>query len=319
MDEDESRTEQARNRLLNSLVVGVLRALAEAGQRPPEPSFSAADVAMGLTAAALDGTRRVSEVVSLAVRPLAAVLAPPASLRAKPSRWLRDLAERGRAEREATALRLDAMGRRVAPRVVDSALGYVDLTDLVREHVDLDALVAEVDLDAAVARVDMDAILDRVDVDAIAAKLDLEAVLQRVDVDAIAAKLDLEAVLQRVDVDAIAAKLDLDAVVSRIDLIALAEVVAEGIDLPGIIQSSTGSMASEAVREVRWQGIGADERVAAMVDKMLRRQQRQPGAPAQEPATAGSEPTQPEEPEQQEPGQPQGGHPAPPGGPGIAP
>ena len=290
MDEDEARREQARTRVLNSLVVGVLRALAEANQRPPAPApVSAADVALGLGAMAMDRSRRVSEVVGLAVRPLAAVLAPPASVRAVPSRWLRGLAERGRAEREATALRLDSLARRTAPRVGDSALGYVDLTDLVKDHVDLDAVVAAVDLDAAVARVDLDAIMERVDVDAIASKIDLDAIMERVDVDAIAAKIDLDAIMERVDIDAIAAKLDLDAVVARMDLIALAESVAEGIDLPGIIQSSTGSMASEAVREVRWQGIGADERVAAMVDRMLGRQQRRPGAPSGEPEPPSTE------------------------------
>ena len=291
MDEDESRRQQARSRVLNSLVVGVLRALAEASQRPVEAEqVRPTDVALGLGAVARDGTRRVTEVVGLAVRPLAGILAPPAAVRERPARLLRDLAERGRAEREAAALRMDAMARRFAPRLLDTALDYVDLTDVVRDHVDVDAIIATVDLDAAVARVDIASILDRVDVDAIAAKLDLEAVLDRVDVDAIAAKLDLEAVVDRVDVDAVAAKLDLDAVVGRLDLIALAEAVAEGIDLPGIIASSSGSMASEAMREVRWQGIGADERVAAVVDRMLRRPQREPGTPRPQAGPPGGPP-----------------------------
>ena len=70
--------------------------------------------------------------------------------------------------------------------------------------------------------------------------------------------------------------------VARLDLVALAEFVVEGIDLPGIIQSSTGSMASVARREVRWQGIGADERVEHIVDRMLRRTERHPGTPSGE-------------------------------------
>ena len=324
MDEDESRRQQARSRVLNSVVVGVLRALAEAGQRPVEPErVHPADVALGLGAVARDGTRRVTEVVGLAARPLAGLLAPPAAVRERPARWLRDLAERGRAEREATALRVDAMARRIAPRLLDSALGYVDLTDVVQQHVDVDAIIATVDLDAAVSRVDIASIVDRVDVDAIAAKLDMEAVLDRVDVDAIAAKLDMEAVIDRVDVDAIAAKLDLDAVVGRLDLVALAEVVAEGIDLPGIIASSSGTMASEAMREVRWQGIGADERVAAMVDRMLRRPPREPGSPTPEPppgSTAEQPPeSTPETGPQPGPGStPESGSAAPPGGVGMA-
>ena len=279
--DDESGTESARNRLLRSLVRGVLQGLAEASQEPPAApaTIRGGDVVLGVGALALDATRRVSEGVGLAVRPLAAILRPPARLRRGPSGLLHDLAGRGRAEREVAALRLEALGRRLAPQVLDAALGLVDVTGVVRDHVDLDEIVAGVDLDAVVSRVDMEAILGRVDIDAIAARLDLDAVLARLDLDAVVARVDMEAILERVDVDAIAARLDIDAVLGRLDLIALAEFVVEGIDLPGIIQSSTGSMASEAVRQVRWQGIGADERVAQAVDKMLGRRAREPGTP----------------------------------------
>ncbi|MGN6636190.1 MAG: hypothetical protein ACTHJ6_12155 [Oryzihumus sp.] len=309
-DENESGTERARARarLLNNVVVGVLRAVAEQEHRvAADPTPRVSDVAVGLGAAALDGSRRVTTAVGLAVRPIAAMLAPPAAVRERPARWLRDLAERGRAEREAAALRLDALGRRVAPRLVDQAMGYVDVTDLVKDHVDLDALVATVDLDAAVARVDMDAILERVDIDEIASKLDLGPILDRVDVNAIAARLDLGPIVDKVDVDEIASKLDLDAVVSRMDLVGLAEVVAEGLDLPAIIQSSSGSMASEALREVRWHGIGADERVANAVDKMLRRQGRVPGSPTRRPGPEEPPAEAPTEPPADPPGEPPGG------------
>ena len=94
------------------------------------------------------------------------------------------------------------------------------------------------------------------------------------------------------DIDQIAARLDIDAVVARLDLVALAEFVVEGIDLPGIIQSSTGSMASVARREVRWQGIGADERVEHIVDRMLRRGERRPGTPSEEPLPWEEQPPQ---------------------------
>ena len=228
--------------------------------------------------------------------------------------------------------------------MVDRALGLVDLTDLVHDHVDLDTLVADVDIDAVAARLDLDAVLDRVDVNeiagrldvnAVAATIDLDAILDRVDineiagrldVNAVAATIDLDAILDRVDVNeiagrldvnAVAATIDLDAVVSRLDLVALAEFVIEGIDLPGIIQSSTGSMASVAAREVRWQGIGADERVEHIVDRMLRRKERHPGTPSGEGTTWG-------EPLPQEPapasaaGEDQSGPVPPPGGYGLA-
>ena len=76
---------------------------------------------------------------------------------------------------------------------------------------------------------------------------------------------------------------DIDAIIARIDILGLAEYVVEGIDLPGIIRSSTGSMASEGIREVRRQGISADERVAHLVDRLLRRPERAPGSVNHEP------------------------------------
>ena len=178
-----------------------------------------------------------------------------------------DVLRVGRSRRRELGLRAEEAERRVAAAVVEAVLDLVDLTDVVLDHVDLDAVVRAVDLDQAVERVDIGAILDRVDVDAVVARADLDRAVARVDI---------QAILDRVDVDAIAQRLDLDAVVARLDLVALAEFVVEGIDLPGIIQSSSGAMASESIREVRWQGVSADERVAHVVDRMLRRRPRTP-------------------------------------------
>jgi hypothetical protein len=302
MDEDETDPRSARARLVNSVVLGVLQQLSEASQRPPAAARPhAGDVVLGLGAVAVEASRRVTLGMGLVLRPLAGILSPPAVVTATPTRLLRGLAERGREERADAAEGLEALAQRLAPRVLDRALNLVDLTDLVLDHVDIDALVADVDVDAVAARIDLDAILNRVDIDQIASRLDLDAVAARIDLDAIldrvdidqiasrldvdaaAARIDLDPILNRVDIDQIASRLDLDAVVARLDLVALAEVVVEGIDLPAIIQSSTGSMASVARREVRWQGIGADERVEHIVDRVLRRGERQPGIPPEEP------------------------------------
>jgi hypothetical protein len=304
MADDETDPRSARARLMNSLVLGVLQQLSEASQRPAAAARpQAGDVVLGLGAVAVEASRRVTVGVGLVLRPLAAMLAPPSVVTATPTRLLRDLAERGREERADAAEGLQALAQRIAPRVLDRALSLVEVTDLVRDHVDLDTLVADVDVDAVAARLDLDAILNRVDidqvasrldVDAVAARIDLDAILNRVDidqiasrldVDTVAARIDLDAILNRVDIDQIASRLDLDAVVARLDLVALAEFVVEGIDLPGIIQSSTGSMASVARQEVRWQGIGADERVEHIVDRMLRRRERRPGVASDQPAS----------------------------------
>ena len=363
MDDEETDAGSARARLRRSLVLGIIQGLTEASQRPPAATpLRAGDVVLGLGAVAVDASREVTERVGLVVRPLTAVLAPPAALTKGPTRLLRGLATRGREGREEAAARLEALVQRVTPVVVDRALGLVDLTDLVHDHVDLDTLVTDVDVDAVAARLDLDAILDRVDVNAIvdrldvnavaatvdlnaivdrvdvnaiadrldvnavAATVDLNAIVDRVDVNAIADRLDLNAIVDRVDVNAIAGRLDvnavaesidLDAVVSRMDVIGLADYIVEGIDLPGIIQSSTGSMASVARREVRWQGIGADERVEHIVDRMMRRNERHPGTPLGEGTTWGK-------PSPQEPasasaaGEDQSGPVPPPGGNGLA-
>ena len=336
MDDHETGAGSARARLRRSLVLGILQGLTEASQRPPAATpLRAGDVVLGLGAVAVDASREVTERVGLVVGPLKALLPLPTVVTRGPTRLLRGLAARGREGREDATMRIEALVQRVAPVMVERALGLVDVTDLVHDHVDLDTLVADVDVDAVAARLDLDAVLDRVDVNAIAARLDLDAVLDRVDVNAIAARLDadavaatidLDAILDRVDVnaiagrldaDAVAATIDLDALVSRLDLIALAEFVVEGIDLPGIIQSSTGSMASVAAREVRWQGIGADERVEHIVDRMLRRKERHPGTPSGQ-GTSWGQPPAPEPAGASSAGDDQSGPVPPPGDYGLA-
>lgn len=121
---------------------------------------------------------------------------------------------------------------RAADRVVRELGEHVDLTPLVRQVVDLDALVAGL------------------------------------DVDAVARRLDVDAVATRLDVDAVARRLDVDAVVDRVDLVALVQEVIAEIDLPGIIRDSTGSVASSTVRGVRMQSVSGDEAVARAVDRL---------------------------------------------------
>ena len=275
-----------------------------------------ADVVIGLGVVAVGRARRVADRAGFVVGPLTAMAGVPMTmarrLRAQPR--VEELLARGAVGRRGAGRRAYALGQRLAPGLVDSALGLVDLNDIVHDHVDLDALVADVDVDAVVARADLEAAIGRVDIDGIVAKVDLERIIARIDVDAVVARADLEAAIGRVDIDGIVAKVDLeriiarvdvdavvaradldgavarvdvdavvaradvDAIIAKLDLIALAEFVVEGIDLPGIIRSSTGSMASEGLREVRRQGIGADERVAHVVDRLLHRPERAPGS-----------------------------------------
>lgn len=184
------------------------------------------------------------------------------------------------------ARRLD----RLVPEVLALFLRRVRLTEVIRENVDLDELVATVDIESAIARVDLDRVVQLVDLNAAAGRLDVDAIVERVDVDAVVQRLDVDAMLDRIDLtDTVLRRVDLDVVVaevlSRVDLVKLAEQVIDGVDLPELIRESTGTLASDRVREARMQGIAADQAVGRAVDRLLLRRDRgryaRPPIPAQ--------------------------------------
>jgi hypothetical protein len=182
---------------------------------------------------------------------------------------------------------IDAIVRQVdidaIVRQVDIA-AIVDRVDIeaIAKRIDLDAIVERIDIDAIVSRIDLDAIVDRVDIDAIVDRVDLDGIVGRVDIDAIATRIDLDAIVERIDLDAIVSRLDLDAIVDRVDIVGLAEEVVNGIDLPEIIRESTGTMASEVVRDARMQSIVADVAIARLVDRIIRRRRaRRTDAPGE--------------------------------------
>jgi hypothetical protein len=92
---------------------------------------------------------------------------------------MRALAERGRRERVAAEDDLQRLAAVLVPAIAAAVLDRLDLTELVRERVALDAIVADVDIDAIVAMVDIDASARGVDLDAIVDRLDLVALTNR--------------------------------------------------------------------------------------------------------------------------------------------
>jgi hypothetical protein len=208
-------------------------------QAPPARRV-AVDVIIGGGAVAYEVAGRVAGRMAVAGRSIAGgvLRLPLADERLGPLRWL---AERGHRERAAAAADLQQLAAALVPAVAAAVLDRLDLTALVRDRVALDALITEV------------------------------------DVDAVAARVDVDAVGTRVDVDAIARRVDLDAIVDRLDLVALANRVIDGIDLPEIIRESTGSVTGDLVRGVRMQGIEADQAVAGLAARLLRRRPRQSG------------------------------------------
>lgn len=275
----------------------------------PVQEREAVDVLAGMLAAASGAVRAVGSPVAAGVH---SGLARSARLARAlvPDRLVADLADlagRGAQARAGVEQQASVMLARVVRQTVEAVVSTLSLTELVRRHVDLDALardidvgavVERVDLDAVAARLNLDAVVSRVDVNAVAARLDLEAVLSRVDVDAVAARIDLgplvarvdpDAVAKRVDVDAVVARADLDAIVTRlelprivqeviaaIDLPKIVEEVIVAIDLPEILRESTGSAASEVVRGIRAESVHADDAVARVVDRLLHRQRHGP-------------------------------------------
>jgi hypothetical protein len=114
------------------------------------------------------------------------------------------------------------------------------------------------------------------------------AVLDQLDLTAVVGeRVDVNAVAEHIDVDAIAQRVDVMAILDRVDPVAVTRYLIEELDLPQIIQSSTGSIMSDTVHDVRMQSIGADERLSRAVDAMLlRRRPRRRAAPgAAGPAT----------------------------------
>ncbi|MEZ5115577.1 MAG: hypothetical protein R2737_04835 [Candidatus Nanopelagicales bacterium] len=292
------------------LVQGLDRATGGSG-RVPAP----VDVALGAAASAADAAVVVAGVAaSVAGRvtgPVTSWLARPAPLPSSwwPQRALDSWRVRGQELRRSQAADLEVALRRAGDPAVAWVLDRVDVGGLVARHVDLETVVVTAldDLDlteVVLTRVDLRAVvdgaLDRLDLtEVVLGRVDLQrvvvAVLDRLDLtDLVLTRVDLERVVtavldgmdltqlvqSRVDIDALAATIDLDAIIDRLDLIGLADYIIDEIDLPAIIQQSTGSVASEAVRGVRMQTIDADRKASSVVDRLLlRRKGRRTDAP----------------------------------------
>jgi hypothetical protein len=256
--------------------------------RPPPEDPEAlviGDVILGLAAAAVLATTEVTRRVWDVAEPVAQlVLRPPlVPARFQPADWLAGLgvraAESGALARAWLSGRLDLL----VPAVTGQLLSRLDLTAIVEQSVDLDALVGTVDLDAVAARLDLNAVARNLDLEAVLDRLDLTAlVAQRVDLNLLVGGVDLNSVAARLDVDAVVRTVDLDAIIARLDLVGLAEQVINAIDLPEIIRESSGSVASETVRGARMHGITADDVVGRAVDRLLfRRRGIAPAGPGE--------------------------------------
>jgi hypothetical protein len=253
-----------------------------------EPDDRVPDALIGAAAVVVEQMAGVGRLVARVAAPGARfVLDPPLiPLGRGPTRLVEALARRGRIERDARVRTLDHVVAAVVPVVVRHLAELVPLTELIRQSIDLDVLVADVDLDAVASRIDLDPLAARIAVDAIIDRVDLnEIVKERLDVNAVVRTVDIDAIIDRIDLDALAARIDVEAIIDRVDLVALANEVVTEIDLPEIIRQSSGSLASESVRNVRIQSIEADRAVERVIDRFRWRRHlgpdgQLPGSPA---------------------------------------
>jgi hypothetical protein len=218
----------------------------ELGPVTPDNVALLTGAALGL---AIEAVRTAATVAELGWR----AASPPASfligtVSEAPRRAAADLVGRWnqswREELPEVEAAANAVAVEATRRAIDLVLDQLDLTQLVLDHVDIDRIVASVDLNEVVEQLDVDAIVRRVDLDGVAA---------------------------RIDVDTVADRLDIERVIARLDLAKLSLEVIERIDLPEIIRTSTGTVASESVRVVRMQTFGADRAISGLVNRMLGR------------------------------------------------
>jgi hypothetical protein len=224
------------------------------------------DLALGLASEAVGRATAVGRGVGRLADPAVRVVIAPGFVapRLRPVTWLDRLARHGAVRRVELENRVADLLDVVVPAVVVELVRRLDLAVLVREYIDVDALLQEVDLDAVAGRLDVDAVVARVDIAAVLHRLDLNEIVRE--------GVDLDGLVGSVDIDAAAARLDLDAVIGRLDLVGLVQRVLAEIDLPEIIRESTGAVASDTVRGVRMQTISADDAIGRAVDRLrLRR------------------------------------------------
>jgi hypothetical protein len=234
------------------------------------------DAVIGAAAVAARATRSVAGAVSSTA---------PVRAAAGAARWLtQPLAREGEEVRERLGHEAGPAATGVIRQVTPGVLGALDL-DAVLAAIDLNTLLGRVDVDAVIDRVDVDAIVDRVDVDAIVQRVDVAAIVERIDIGSIVERIDIGSIVERIDLDALLEQIDLDRLLERIDLDALLERVdldsliqrldmdalVATTDLGSIIAQSTSGVASEALDAVRSQGVGLDNVVGRLANRILRR------------------------------------------------
>jgi hypothetical protein len=132
-------------------------------------SPNAADVLIGVLSLAATAAVRTGTVAAGSARS-AVGRVPTPRIRIRSGMLnsaVRILDEQGRFVRAALGDRVRDVGSAALTSGARAVLGHLDLTELVREFVDLDGIVSGLDVDAVVARVDFDLVIDQLDIPAL--------------------------------------------------------------------------------------------------------------------------------------------------------
>jgi hypothetical protein len=101
--------------------------------------------------------RVLRPVTRVVVRPVVAVVRRPPLVprRYQMDTWLTGLARQGGTSRPELQRRLSETLDDLVPKVVAAVLARIDLTETVKENVDVESIIADLDLDALIGRLDL--------------------------------------------------------------------------------------------------------------------------------------------------------------------
>lgn len=119
----------------------------------------------------------------------------------------------------------------------------------------------------AIAERVVNLVLDSIDLNAVVDKIDVQKIIDKVDINEVINQVDVEAMIDKVDVQKIIEKVDINAIMSKVDLDALVRQTEIG----SIIAQSTTGIATEVLDVVRASGVGLDDFIARIVNRILRR------------------------------------------------
>jgi hypothetical protein len=201
-----------------------------AGSRDTLPGDEVINFGVGLRDSVFAALQRSVQTVSRALAPLAERLRAPAqrileSVAGAVAPTMEPVAERGRHRREEAEAELVALVESLIP----------EITDLIMERIDLQAVLSRVGLQELV-----EASLEHVDMTKVMSKIDMtEAVdqmMEQVDLTQIA--------LDHVDMNRI-----MENAIKQVDMVALVRSQLEGVDLADLLISTPTSLASGALRQ----------------------------------------------------------------------